>query len=42
MISAHRDGKIIFWNEEVKFPFTYSEEPQWVGSRRWSRAPPLP
>ncbi len=42
IISADRDGKIVFWNEETKFPFGYSEGPQWIGSHGLSRDPPGP
>ena len=42
IISADSDGKIVFWNEEAKFPFGYSEEPQWVRFCRLGRAPPYP
>jgi len=42
IISADNDRKIVFWNEEAKFLFGYSEEPQWVGSCRLSRDPPCP
>jgi len=42
VISADSNGKIVFWNEEAKFPFGYSEQSLGVGSCKLSRDPPCP